>query len=214
MSDDERKWLDVDLGKTRPNRDRKWSDEEESPDPEGPTREMKTPAEDPSESPTSPSEDTKTQPLGVHPSSEGAEGDEGGEVTQTQWEAARKLQDEDAGDKDVFDPVVGWLVSIEGGQRGQSFPLHSARNFVGRSDGMHVSISGDASISKDKHAIVTYDPKQNRFVLTQGPNTTQMVYLNGEGVYQPEPLSAHDVIEVGHTRLLFVPLCSDAFHWK
>jgi len=115
---------------------------------------------------------------------------------------------------DVFDPVVGWLVCTKGPARGRAFELRSARNFVGRSQDMHVALAGDPRISRDKHAIVTYDPKQNGFVLQQGESSTQLVYLNGEAVYDPRQLSRYDQIELGDTELLFVPLCDDEFTWE
>ena len=79
---------------------------------------------------------------------------------------------------------------------------------------MHVRLAEDASISADKHAIVSYDPRGNAYVLSLGPNTTQMVYLNDQAVYAPTPLAHGDRMQLGHTTLLFVPLCTDQFSWS
>jgi hypothetical protein len=41
-----------------------------------------------------------------------------------------------------------------------------------------------------------------------------LVYKNGEEVVFSEPLEAYDVIELGRTKLLFVPLCGERFKWE
>lgn len=56
-------------------------------------------------------------------------------------------------------PVVGWLVCTKGAGFGESHSLKSGRNFVGRDSSMDVVLSGDKSISRNKHAIIVYDPK-------------------------------------------------------
>ena len=44
------------------------------------------------------------------------------------------------------DPVVGWLVCIEGVDKGKDFKIISERNFVGRSEEINISIQGDSTI--------------------------------------------------------------------
>src|SRR5688500_9538447 len=58
-----------------------------------------------------------------------------------------------------IDPVVGWLVCVQGPDRGRDFRLRPERNFLGRSDRMDVCIPGDATISRENHAIVSFNPK-------------------------------------------------------
>lgn len=41
-----------------------------------------------------------------------------------------------------------------------------------------------------------------------------LVYLNGEAVYLPQPLSAYDVIEMGESTFLFVPFCGEHYMWE
>ena len=40
-----------------------------------------------------------------------------------------------------------------------------------------------------------------------------ITYCNDEQVEMVRPLKAYDVIEVGKSRLLFLPLCGDRFKW-
>jgi hypothetical protein len=61
------------------------------------------------------------------------------------------------------EPVVGWLVCTGGECLGEDFRLKSGRNFIGRASGMDVSISGDNTVSREKHAVIVYDPKSMCF---------------------------------------------------
>lgn len=110
-------------------------------------------------------------------------------------------------------PVVGWLVCIEGPEQGKDFRILAQINTIGRSPAMDICLQGDASISKENHARLAYDPKHNGFQLIPGLSVNP-IYLNDEPVYTPTPLSAYDVMELGETKLVFVPFCSDRFTWN
>lgn len=111
-----------------------------------------------------------------------------------------------------IDPVVGWLVCVAGTDRGRDFRIRSEKNFVGRGEAMDVCIPGDDTISRENHAVVSFNPKTRQFKLHPG-ESRGLVYLNGNEVDQPAPITAGDHIEIGQTRLLFVPLCTEAFSW-
>lgn len=110
------------------------------------------------------------------------------------------------------DPVVGWLVCVAGPEQGRDYRLHSERNFIGRAPAMDVAITGDASISRDNHAVISYNPKQHSFRLAPG-DSRGLVYLNDEEVITPLALAPYDRIELGETVLLFVPFCGERFVW-
>uniref|UniRef100_A0A7V4LDI0 FHA domain-containing protein n=1 Tax=Desulfobacca acetoxidans TaxID=60893 RepID=A0A7V4LDI0_9BACT len=112
-----------------------------------------------------------------------------------------------------IDPVVGWLVCIAGPDRGRDFRLHSERNFIGRSEKMDVCIRGDNGISRENHAIVTFDPRSHSFRLQPGDGRA-LVYHNGQGVDISVDLKPYDIIELGETRLQFVPFCGEQFRWE
>ncbi|MTV48314.1 FHA domain-containing protein [Heliobacillus mobilis] len=112
-----------------------------------------------------------------------------------------------------YDRVVGWLVCVEGAELGKDYRLHSEKNFIGRSEKMDVVIRADETISRENHAIVSYDPKKNSFRLHPGDGRG-LVYINGEEVTIPVPIQAYDMIEIGETTLQFVPFCGDRFQWK
>lgn len=111
-----------------------------------------------------------------------------------------------------IDPVVGWLVATDGPERGKDFRITSERNFIGRAENMDISIPGDETISRENHAIVSYNPKQNSFRLFPG-ESRGLVYLNDEEVITPEELKPYDLIEIGETKLKFIPFCGEQFQW-
>jgi hypothetical protein len=111
------------------------------------------------------------------------------------------------------DPVVGWLVCIEGPDRGQDYRIRSERNFIGRGDAMDIRVERDETISREKHASVSFNPKNQQFKLHPGEGRG-LVYLNGDDVAEATPMKDGDVIELGQTKLLFVPLCGPDFAWS
>ena len=111
------------------------------------------------------------------------------------------------------EPVVGWLVAISGKHLGQDFKLKAGRNFIGRADDMDVALTDDNSISRDRHAIILYEPKSNVFLVQPG-EAKQLFYLNEKVVLEATKISAYDVISLGETNLLFIPCCSSKFNWE
>lgn len=111
------------------------------------------------------------------------------------------------------EPVVGWLVCIEGIHSGEDFKIKSGRNFIGRSGDMNISLSGDRSVSRDKHAILTYDPRRCTFTIQPG-ESSELTYLNDDAVLVPTKLKLNDRIVIGESELIFVPFCSAEFNWE
>lgn len=111
------------------------------------------------------------------------------------------------------DPVVGWLVCTEGKLFGRDFRLKSGRNFIGRDKRMDVCLEGEMTVSRDRHAIVVYEPRGNMFLAMPG-ETKELVYLNGKVVLIPTEMKKNDILQVGETNLMLVPFCDDVFVWK
>jgi hypothetical protein len=112
-----------------------------------------------------------------------------------------------------IDPVVGWLICIEGPDRGRDYRLHSEKNFVGRSEKMDICIRGDDTISRENHAILSFNPRNVSFKLQPGEGRG-LVYLNDDDIDVPTILKAYDLIELGQTKLLFIPFCGEKFQWE
>ncbi len=112
-----------------------------------------------------------------------------------------------------LEPVVGWLVCIDGKDKGKDYKLWGRINTIGSSETMDVCIKGDPSISRQDHARLGYDPKHSSYHLIPAASTNP-IYLNDEVVYTPTLLSPYDVLEFGETKLIFVPLCTSRFNWE
>jgi hypothetical protein len=126
-------------------------------------------------------------------------------------EAASSQSSYDGGE---LDPVVGWLVVLAGPGRGNARRLGYGQNSLGRDKGERVSLDfGDGSISRSKHAFVLYEPRKRQYFIRPGDGAN-LTYLNGELLAESRPLTAADVIEVGATKLKFVPLCGPEFDWE
>lgn len=111
-----------------------------------------------------------------------------------------------------IDPVVGWLVCVKGPEKGRDYRIRSERNFIGRGSSMDICIAGDERISRDKHAILTYNPKSGTFSLANG-EARGLIYLNGAEVGNPVALQPYDLIEMGASGFMFMPFCSERFQW-
>ena len=111
-----------------------------------------------------------------------------------------------------IDPVVGWLVCIEGPDRGRDYRIKSERNAIGRSETMDIAIKNDDAISRENHAFLSYDPRGNAFVLLPGTGRG-LVYLKEKSVNQPVELAPYDIIEIGKSKLIFVPFCGESYQW-
>ena len=112
-----------------------------------------------------------------------------------------------------FDPVVGFLVCISGQHRGEYFKLMPGRNFIGRNANMNIPLTKDQSVSRDRHSIISYDIKHNKYTVSPGESRA-MTYCNGELVETTQALNSNDIIEVGYSKLMFLPVCSDKFSWE
>lgn len=114
--------------------------------------------------------------------------------------------------KTATDPVVGWLVCTSGNDRGSDFRIVAGWNTIGRDPSMTICVPSDETISRTEHAKVLYETKQRAFHLAPGAGRNP-VYVNGNVVLQPIQLNPFDTIELGATKLRFVPLCNEQFAW-
>ena len=111
------------------------------------------------------------------------------------------------------EPVVGWLVCIEGEYKGESFPLKSGRNFIGRAANMDIVLSADYSVARLRHASVIYEPRSRKFIVAAG-ESRELCYLNNEVVLSNMKMEAYDVLNLGGTSLMLIPCCGERFSWE
>ena len=113
----------------------------------------------------------------------------------------------------VSTPCVGWLIASGGQHEGTDFRLKVGKFFVGRSPQMDIALTEDKSVSRDKHAIVVYEPREHLYLVQPGESSS-LVYHNNKVVLTPVQLQAYDMITVGDVNLLFMPLCGERFNWS
>ena len=109
--------------------------------------------------------------------------------------------------------MVGFLVCVAGPHKGADYKLISGRNFIGRAAAMDIALPDDDTVSRESHALITYDAKHNAFSLSPGQGRG-VTYCNDELVEMVRPLHAYDLIEVGKSQLIFLPLCGERFQWS
>lgn len=112
-----------------------------------------------------------------------------------------------------IDPVVGWLVCTNGTEKGRDYRIHSDNNFIGRSEKMDICIRGDETISRENHAIISFDTRDKIYYFSPGDGRS-IVRLNYKALFMTSEIKAYDIIEIGKTKLLFIPLCGERFEWK
>lgn len=109
-----------------------------------------------------------------------------------------------------INPIAGWLVCIEGENRGRSFEVHIGKNFVGRSMKMDIR-TNDESISRENHFTVIYEPESSKFYLIPGNG---MTYYNGKLLSEAAELKEDDTIGAGKSKYAFVPFCKEGRDWN
>ena len=111
------------------------------------------------------------------------------------------------------DPPVGWLVVVQGPGQGNVMTIGNGMNTIGRDSGERICLDfGDTLISRQRHALITYDPKGKKFYVQQGDGTN-LTYIGDTPVLTPTELEEFSFIQMGETVLLFVPLCGERFDW-
>lgn len=107
---------------------------------------------------------------------------------------------------------VGWLICVEGQEYGTQYPLKAGKNTIGRSVEMNIVLRGDANISRENHAVIVFDPQEGNFLISPA-ECRNLVYINGKVLAEVICLEKNDILRMGDTKLLMVPLCDRAFSW-
>ena len=96
-------------------------------------------------------------------------------------------------------PVVGWLVVLNGAQKGEDFRLREGKNTVGTAHDAEVALA-DPAVSQ-KHASINY--REGEFLLTDLDSTNGTFVNDGAAGISRVRLCDNDTIRVGETSLKF-----------
>lgn len=111
------------------------------------------------------------------------------------------------------EPVVGWFVCVEGPDKGKDYRILAKNNSIGRGDMNDICIKGDPSIARENQGRLGYDVKHNAFHIIPGESANN-IYIGDDPVYLPTKLEPRQIIEIGDTKLMFIPFCDDKFTWE
>lgn len=110
---------------------------------------------------------------------------------------------------EFFQKTAGWLVCTGGNLLGESFPVREGQNHIGRSGAMNIRLLYENSVSRENHALITYDPQECTFTFTANAASK----VNGQEYHAPVLLQDRDTITLGNCTLVFVAFCDASFHW-
>lgn len=112
------------------------------------------------------------------------------------------------------DPVVGWLVIVGGPGLGAYRPIYEGNNTIGRAATQRIPLDfGDEAISSEEQAYIRYDGGERGFLFVPNLAKTNVVAVNEKRPTSAVQLQAMDLITMGRTQLVFVPLCGPDFDW-
>lgn len=112
------------------------------------------------------------------------------------------------------DPVVAWLVIVGGPGLGAYRPIYEGNNTIGRAANQRIPIDfGDDAISSEEQAYIRYDGGERSFLFVPNLAKTNVVAVNDKRPTSAVTLQPMDVITMGRTQLVFVPLCGQDFDW-
>ena len=110
------------------------------------------------------------------------------------------------------DWVSGWLICINGVNKGRSYEVRTGINAIGSDITMRIRILGDPQIERCNHGVIAYDPKKVQTNILLG-DSNGLVYLDGKAVFNPIELTSYDRIQIGDSEFIFVAFCNENFDW-
>jgi pSer/pThr/pTyr-binding forkhead associated (FHA) protein len=103
--------------------------------------------------------------------------------------------------RDRSNQVVGKLVVVEGPGTGNEVKIYTGTNQIGRGDDMRVQLNfGDDTISRQQHAVITFDAKNLEARIYDGGKPGGL-WVNGARVIADQQIKFGDVIKIGETTL-------------
>ena len=110
-------------------------------------------------------------------------------------------------------PCVGWLVVVEGPNRGADYRIHTGYNYIGRNTG-DICIKGDDTISGEKDSSITYVHQTKSFWIAHEAGKNVLLVNNIPVIGGGMELHNYDIITIGTTKLVFLGLCGEKFSWE
>lgn len=110
------------------------------------------------------------------------------------------------------DYVTGWLVCVEGPEKGRDYRLHHGFNRIGRDMEMDVQVTDDPAVSGRNHCSIVYDEKSRSFSVVPSPGS--LTYYKGQLLEKATRMEAGDKIRMGGSGFVFIPFCGEERTWE
>ncbi|MCR4846946.1 MAG: FHA domain-containing protein [Eubacterium sp.] len=110
------------------------------------------------------------------------------------------------------DFITGWLVCVDGPEKGRDYRIYHGINKLGRGDNMDIVIKDDVRISREKVCDIVYEMKKNKFYVC--PSINGMIYMNGKMIGEPKEIVTGDRIVIGDSTFEFVAFCRGDKKWE
>jgi len=111
-------------------------------------------------------------------------------------------------------PATGWLVCINGATKGTDYRIYQGYTYIGRDPAQNQVAIPDDHVSSVPSARILYEEAARKFYINETNGARNPVYLNEKLFDGRVELKPYDIIRLGNTRLLFVPLCTEKFAWE
>lgn len=108
--------------------------------------------------------------------------------------------------------IAGWLVCVDGEDRGKDYPLYAGFNRVGRGASNDIVVRGDREIAREEHCSVVYEQKKNLFYLV--PKAGSLTYLDERLAERAQEIETGQIISLGSIRLEFIAYCRGEKKWE
>ena len=112
-----------------------------------------------------------------------------------------------------IDPVCGWLVCLDGAEKGLAYRLVAGKNNIGGGRNCAIGLSFDARLDPEPSGTLLCDPEHGAYYL-MNLGGRDLLRLNGELLVSPAALADGDLLQVGAQRLQFVALQWHRFAWE
>ncbi len=139
---------------------------------------------------------------------QGTDGWGAAEETKFEWPGIEKTNGA------TVRPATGWLVCVEGKAKGEDYRLYMGYSYIGRDPAKNQVAIPDDHISSVPSARILYDTESRKFYLNECDGARNPVYLNDKLFDGRVELQPYDMLKLGNTKLLFVPLCTEKFAWE
>ena len=102
---------------------------------------------------------------------------------------------------DTSNIKVGLLTVIEGAGKGETRPVFTGTNQLGRSSDNRIALDfGDTTISRLQHAVIVYDGAKRELRIFDGGKQNP-IHVNGERLAGDRAISNGDTIKIGMTTM-------------